>query len=119
MDQATEFAIAMCCAAGVASLFAILRRTMRSASTPSWIASVPTAYVMALALTAAFSASLYYLGATLNAFVPPTAGFFATFVIHICLVAAFMRIIPVSADDEFQPASSAHNGSRQVAQAAA
>jgi hypothetical protein len=100
MESATLLALALAGAVGMIVLFAIIRSTMSSPSTPSWIASEPLAYVFALALTGGFSASIAFLGYVLSAIVPSSLGILATFAIHGGLLAALIYWMPGARAEE-------------------
>ncbi|MEM8973467.1 MAG: hypothetical protein AAGD43_15530 [Pseudomonadota bacterium] len=95
MENMTQLLIALSCAVGALSFFAILRRTMRSPSTPAWFANAIVAAVSALLLTGAFAGSLFYLAYTLEPLVSASVAFFATFAIHAAIYAVCSFIIPV------------------------
>ncbi len=116
MEATTQLLIVLSCAIGAMSFLVIMRRTMRSPSTPSFIAHDITANVMALMLTGAFAASLYFVGAALQAFVPTWVAFFATFVFHGCLFAACSYVLPA---DEASQAVRTAPPSNQIAGASA
>ena len=116
MDTTMQLLIALSCAAGAISFFAILRRAMCSPTAPTWFANMITAYIFALALTGAFAASLFFLGFALQAFMPAGIAFLATFVIHGGLYALCSAILPAQPAPQSVETSHAQN---QAAGAAA
>lgn len=94
METTYQLATAMACAAGLLTLFALIRQAMRTPSAPTWIASTFVAYVSAVALTLGFAGSLFYLGSALQSVAPGAVAFFGTFVIHIAMVALLLKLLP-------------------------
>jgi hypothetical protein len=94
MEATYDIAVSLAIAAAILSLFAILRLAFRSPSAPSWATDTVPAYFIALLMTYAVAASLFYLAYTLSSAIPGWAAFFATFAIHIGLVAAFLKVMP-------------------------
>lgn len=100
MESATLLALALAGAVGTIALFAIIRSTMRSPSTPNWIASEPLAYIFALVLTGAFSASIAFVGYTLSTIMPSSLAILATLGIHGGLLAALVYWMPAARAEE-------------------
>ena len=100
MEAAFDIAVAFAIAAAIISLFAILRVAFRSTSLPSWANGLYAGYGCALLLTFAFAGSLFYLALALSAAIPGWVAFFATFAVHIGLVALFLKLLPIDAKAE-------------------
>ena len=94
MENSTQLLIALSCAVGAISFFVILRRAMRSPSTPVWFANAIVAAAFALLLTGAFAGSLFFLGYTLEPLISSGGAVLATFVIHAAIYAVCSFILP-------------------------
>ena len=95
MEAITTLAMSLAIAAAILSFFAILRIAFRSDSLPTWLTSDYVAYAVAILLTFAIAASLFYVGVSLSAVSNGWIAFFGTFAIHIGLIALFLTIFPV------------------------
>ncbi|MEM6499400.1 MAG: hypothetical protein AAF709_22085 [Pseudomonadota bacterium] len=117
MENSTQLLVALSCAVGALSFFAILRRTMRSPSTHVWFANAVVAAVAALLLTGAFAGSLFYLAYTLEPFISAGWAFVATFAIHAAILAVCSFILPV--EEGARPARTSSTATDQTAVASA
>ena len=95
MEFITTLAMSLAVAAAILSLFAILRIAFRSESLPTWLTSDYVAYAVAILLTFAIAASLFYGGVSLSAVANGWIALFGTFAIHIGLVALFLAMFPL------------------------
>ena len=95
MEAITTVAMSVAIAAAVLSFFAILRIAFRSDSLPTWLTSDAVAYAVAILLTFAIAASLFYVAVSLSEVVNGWIAFFGTFAVHIGLVAMFLTLFPL------------------------
>lgn len=94
LEQHVDALLAIAATGTVISLFVIVRRMMRSSSTPAFLTSQGIAYVMAILLTLSFAATMFYLATVLAMLIPVTIAILATFAIHCGLFFIFHRLLP-------------------------
>lgn len=95
MESITTLAMSLAVAAAILSFFAILRIAFRSETLPTWLTSDYVAYAVAILMTFAIAASLFYVGVSLSAVANGWIAFFGTFAVHIGLTALFLAMFPL------------------------
>ena len=95
MEAITGLAMPLIVAAGVISLYAVLRLVVRS----DWMTSDLPAYALAVLMTFAIAGSLFSLGIGLSGVMSDGFAFLGTFLIHGALVWLFQSLLPISANE--------------------
>lgn len=95
MEAITGLVMPLIVTAGVVSLYAVLRLVFRS----EMVSNDMAAYPVAVLLTFAVAASLFYLGLALAGIMPGGYAFLATFAVHGLFAWIVQTLLPITADD--------------------